>query len=84
MGDELVGLVVDSVSEVLHIPTGAIDPPPQSITGINTGFLDGIGKLGDHILILLNLDELMTSEEELQLQDLQITVDNIDRAEEPA
>ena len=61
----IMGMVVDSVSEVLRIPRNTIEPPPQIVTGINTEYINGVAKLEDRLLIFLDLskviDEALTS-----------------------
>ena len=56
-----VGLVVDTVSEVLDIPTESIEPAPK-IGGAGTPrYLDGLGKVGDQVRLLLNAEQLLGS-----------------------
>jgi purine-binding chemotaxis protein CheW len=62
-----VGLVVDGVSEVLHIDETNIDDPPQSMVGIKDDYLEGIVKVNDDIVIILELDNLLDSREEIEL-----------------
>jgi purine-binding chemotaxis protein CheW len=57
-----VGIVVDEVTEVIRLQDSAIDPPP---TATGNGYIRGIGKDGDRLLILLDVDKLF-SEEEMQ------------------
>lgn len=68
INDNRVGLTVDDVTEVLRISESDIDPPPRTIAGLKAEYLQGIGKIGDRILILLDVDKLLTSEEEIKLQ----------------
>ncbi|MCD6574378.1 chemotaxis protein CheW, partial [Candidatus Aerophobetes bacterium] len=60
------GIIVDSVSEVMRLPKNAIEPPPPIMAGIEARYLRGIGKLedGKRLLILLNLEEILTVREE--------------------
>jgi purine-binding chemotaxis protein CheW len=53
-----VGLIVDSVSEVLMVPEDAIDATPEVAGGRDSGYIRGIAKLGDQLIILLDLDAL--------------------------
>ena len=59
----IVGFVVDSVSEVLRIPAGTVEPPPSLVSGIDSEYISGVGKLADRLLILIDLDRLLSSEE---------------------
>ena len=59
----IVGFVVDSVSEVLRIPANAVQPPPPVVAGMDSDYIDGVGKLDDRLLILLDLDSLLNTDE---------------------
>ena len=59
----IVGFVVDSVSEVLRIPASTVEPPPPVVSGLESEYISGVGKLEDRLLILLDLDRLLSHEE---------------------
>jgi purine-binding chemotaxis protein CheW len=59
----IVGFVVDSVSEVLRIPAGTVEPPPAVVAGLESEYISGVGKLHDRLLILLDLDKLLSNED---------------------
>lgn len=59
----IVGFVVDSVSEVLRIPAGTVEPPPAVVAGMESEYISGVGKLEDRLLILLDLDRLLSNED---------------------
>jgi purine-binding chemotaxis protein CheW len=50
-----IGIVVDEVTEVIHLQDGSIEPPP---TETANGYIRGIGKEENRLLILLNVDKL--------------------------
>ena len=56
----IVGFVVDSVSEVLRIPASTVEPPPPVVAGLESEYIGGVGKLEDRLLILLDLDRLLS------------------------
>ena len=58
----IVGFVVDSVSEVLRIPVATVEPPPPVVAGVESEYISGVGKLQDRLLILLDLDKLLSCE----------------------
>ena len=58
-----VGFIVDSVSQVLRIPANTVEPPPPVVAGLDSEYIEGVGKLEDRLLILLDLDRLLSSEE---------------------
>ncbi|HEY9593910.1 MAG TPA: chemotaxis protein CheW [Spirochaetia bacterium] len=59
----LMGMVVDSASQVVRIPADQIDPPPPVLGGLSQEFITGVGKLDDKLIILLNADAILTSDE---------------------
>ncbi len=63
--DRIMGLVVDSVSDVLNISRKDIQAPPEFGTTVDVSVLNGIAKSGDKLVALLNIDRLLT-ESELQ------------------
>jgi len=58
--EKIMGLVVDSVSDVLNISKTDIQAPPEFGTKVDVSFLNGIGKSGDKLVALLNIDQLLT------------------------
>ncbi|SFM25712.1 chemotaxis protein CheW [Methanolobus profundi] len=57
----IVGLVVDSVSEVIRLNSSSIEQTPEIISQkINAEYLNGVGKLEDRLLILLNLKNIVS------------------------
>lgn len=61
--DRIMGLVVDSVSDVLNIDQKDIQPPPQFGAKVDVSVLTGIGKSGEKLVALLNIDRLLTESE---------------------
>ncbi|WP_084158787.1 chemotaxis protein CheW [Solidesulfovibrio alcoholivorans] len=57
------GFVVDEVSEVLRIQSNTVEPPPPVVSGIESEYIKGVGKLDNRLLILLDLDKLVPLEE---------------------
>lgn len=75
MGDQDVGLIVDSVSEVLRINSEDVEDAPDRIAGIKQDYLKGIGKIDERIIILLDLDKLLTAEEKIELENIDENVE---------
>jgi purine-binding chemotaxis protein CheW len=63
--EKIMGLVVDAVSDVLNIDKKDIQPPPQFGAKVDISFLNGIGKSGEKLIALLDMDKLL-SEEDVQ------------------
>ncbi|MGD0283357.1 MAG: chemotaxis protein CheW [Dissulfurispiraceae bacterium] len=62
-----MGLVVDSVSEVLRIPSSTVEPTPPMASNISAEFIKGIAKVDDRLIILLDMDRLLGRAEESEL-----------------
>ncbi len=67
-GNKRVGIVVDSVSEVLNIPIEQVENAPEMIAGVGTDYIQGVGKVNDRLVILLDLAMVITGEERAQLE----------------
>ncbi len=64
IGDTVMGFVVDSVSEVIRLPEKNVEPAPAIIANkIGTEYVRGVGKLDNRLLILLNLDKILSVNE---------------------
>jgi purine-binding chemotaxis protein CheW len=61
--DTLIGLLVDSVDEVLEFAPGEIEPAPTVGTSVNGQLLTGMGKRDDQFILLLDTDVIFDSEE---------------------
>ncbi|MCK5147489.1 chemotaxis protein CheW [bacterium] len=58
---KIVGMLVDSVTEVLRISSSTIEPPPDIISGIDSENIKGIAKLENRLLILLDLAKVLSN-----------------------
>jgi purine-binding chemotaxis protein CheW len=58
IGGKVLGIVVDGVSEVLRLQSDTIEPPPPVVSGKGAVYIKGVGKIGDKLLILLDLETL--------------------------
>lgn len=61
IGGRVIGMVVDSVSDVTMLVPSQIHPAPEVGTALDTQYLIGLGTLDDRMLILVDIDRLMTS-----------------------
>ena len=61
--DRLVGMIVDSVSDVLSIPVKSIQDTPSFSAKINTEYMQGIGQKDDSLVIILDVDKILTTDE---------------------
>ncbi|MDK2896638.1 MAG: purine-binding chemotaxis protein CheW [Candidatus Atribacteria bacterium] len=58
-----VGMIVDAVDEVLRINEEQIEPPSPLIASIDAEYIQGVGKLEDKLIILLDLSSVLSKEE---------------------
>ncbi|WP_019142488.1 chemotaxis protein CheW [Noviherbaspirillum massiliense] len=63
LGSRVVGMVVDSVSDVITLSPEQVKPAPAMGTALNTDYLVGLGTIDERMLILVDIDKLMASEE---------------------
>ncbi len=64
LAEKTVGFLVDRVKEVIRIETSIIEPPPELVTNVQTRYITGVAKLEDRLLILLDLDRVLTTVEQ--------------------
>lgn len=70
MGERTIGMIVDAVSEVLRIDETLIDPPSPYIVSVNTLYIEGIARLEPDLVILLNLEKVLTEDEKERLESM--------------
>lgn len=58
-----VGMTVDAVVEVARINESAIEPAPAITKGVNSYFLSGVAKIGERLIVLLDLEKALSAEE---------------------
>ncbi|MBB3329727.1 purine-binding chemotaxis protein CheW [Halomonas campaniensis] len=63
VADRVVGIVVDGVSDVMTLTPEQIKPAPEFGVTLSSDFLSGLGSLDDRMLVLVDIDKLLTSEE---------------------
>ena len=57
-----IGIIVDAVTEVLRIPNAAVEAASTIVTAGETDYLQGIAKLGDRMVILLDLGKVLSKD----------------------
>ena len=60
---QVIGVVVDAVNEVLEIAGTDIEPPPSFGTRIRTDFIQGMGKVQEKFVIILNVNNVLSTED---------------------
>ena len=76
IGGQDIGVVVDSVTEVLRIGADAVEPPSSVITTADSEYLLGIAKLDTRLIILLDLEQALSTMELANIKDAFEAVDD--------
>lgn len=67
MNGQTVGVTVDAVMEVVRLSAADVDAPPAS-TVANSRFINGVGKMNGQLIILLDIDQVLTAQEGIAVQ----------------
>ena len=67
---QTVGLIVDAVHEVVKMPGDCIEPPPPTFV-LDARFVQGIGKLENRLVIMLDIDLIITTQESVMLKEIE-------------
>ena len=67
LGDRQIAFIVDDASEVLTLDEAGIQETPDIISGVDRKYISGIGKKGDRLIIMLDLNFLFDEQEQAQL-----------------
>ncbi|BAP54850.1 CheW protein [Thioploca ingrica] len=57
--ERTIGFVVDTAREFVSIPTEAIQPPPEKMSGLSGKYIEGIAKLKERLILILNIEEIL-------------------------
>lgn len=69
-----IGIIVDAVSEVLRISHDQIAPPPPAVAGLGREYLTGLVRLNNRLLILLDIDKILSQDESAALEAVAVGV----------
>ncbi len=69
VGGKSLGLIVDSVSKIINMDAGSIQPSPEIVKGIDSEYLKGVFKDGDELVMILDMDTILTTTESVRLSD---------------
>lgn len=79
-----VGIIVDAVEEVVKIPDESVQELPEStITSVSRDYMTGVGMLDKRLIILLDLDKVLTSTEVIELGEINRIAEEVEEAPEP-
>jgi purine-binding chemotaxis protein CheW len=70
LSGKITGLIVDSVSQVLNISNDEIEPAPSIGSKVSSEFILGVGKVGERLIILLEIDKILSGQEISELAEV--------------
>ena len=68
---KVVGLIVDSVTEVLRLSESTVEAAPDIVSGVDSDYVAGVGKLDDRLVILLDIDKVLNVNEHTLLNSME-------------
>ena len=69
-GQATMGVIVEDVAEVVDLPADRLEDVPEFGIGVRTDFLTGVGRHGDEVVLLLDIDAVLSQEEAELVDDL--------------
>ncbi|NGX15007.1 chemotaxis protein CheW [Wenzhouxiangella sp. XN24] len=63
IGERVIGMVVDAVSDVTSAPDEQVHPAPEFGTVLDTAYIDGIATVDERMIIIIDIEKLMTAED---------------------
>jgi len=66
---QTVGVTVDAVTEVVRLSAADVEDPPASIA-VDSRYINGVGKIDDRLIILLDSNQVLTAQEEIAVKQL--------------
>lgn len=69
--DITVGIIVDSANDVVDIDESQIEPPPEVVGMVEVDYITGVVKLDNRLLILLDLEKILSKEELSELKSME-------------
>jgi|SRR5690625_454559 len=76
LDDMEVGLIVDAANDVIDISKEAVEPPPEVVGSVNVDYVEGVVKYNDRLLILLNLQKVLTKDDLEELKQTEGSTSN--------
>jgi len=67
MAGRVLGVVVDEVTEVIYLKSDQVESTPEAVKGAGADYLKGVGKVGDRLIVLLDMDKVLSGDEMMKL-----------------
>ncbi len=72
LNEKQIGFIVDEASQTVRFDDSAIDPTPDIIAGVDRKYITGVGKLDTRLIILIDLEQVLTDEEKVKISNMEI------------
>ncbi|SCG83114.1 purine-binding chemotaxis protein CheW [Proteiniborus sp. DW1] len=72
LNDKQIGFLVDEASQTVRIDESNIDLTPDIITGVERKYITGVGKVGDRLIILIDLEKVLTDDDKEKIEMLEV------------
>lgn len=72
LNDKQIGFLVDEASQTVRIDESNIDLTPDIITGVERKYITGVGKVGDRLIILIDLEKVLTDYDKEKIEMLEV------------
>ena len=67
LNEKQVGFIVDEASQTIRLEDEDIDATPDIVAGVDRKYITGVGKLENRLIILIDLEEVLTEEEKIEI-----------------
>lgn len=71
MSGRVLGIVVDEVTEVIYMKADQVENTPDAVKGDGADYLKGVGKVGDRLIVLIDMDKVLSGDEVMRLRDVE-------------
>lgn len=70
LNERQVGFIVDEASQTVKLEDSEIDPTPDIVAGVDRKYITGVGKLDNRLIILIDLEKVLTEEEKSEIHNM--------------
>ncbi|WIV10506.1 chemotaxis protein CheW [Proteiniborus sp. MB09-C3] len=72
LNDKQIGFLVDEASQTVRLDDSNIDPTPDIIAGIERKYITGVGKLENRLIILIDLEKVLTDDDKEKINMIEV------------
>lgn len=72
LNNKQIGFIVDEASQTIRLDDKDIDPAPDIVAGVDSKYITGVGKLEERLIILVDLEKILTDEEKKKIESMEV------------